>query len=136
MSKPRLNDCSKATIDQNFLEEQPEIPVNEKVHVHSASQPIPKMETIVFMNNRDPGVTLHFHYASATHPLRLYDLVHGQQYTLPVEVIKHLEGQNEWDQWACHQRLYGKRVKQDGTTEPYVNGYKSYFQCKSVRAAA
>ena len=134
--KPKLNECSKETIEQNFLEEEPEIPANEKVHVHPASQPIPRMETIVFMNNRDPGVTLHFHYASATHPLRHYDLIHGQQYTLPVEVINHLEGQNPWDQWSCHSRLYGKRQKADGTTEHYVNGYKSYFQCKPVRMAA
>jgi hypothetical protein len=113
-----------------------DIPVNEKVHVHSASQPIPKMETIIFMNNRDPGVTLHFHYASKTHPLRLYDLIHGQQYELPVEVIQHLEGQRAFDPWACHSRMYGQRKRADGTTETFINGYKSYFQCKAVRKAA
>lgn len=134
--KPKLNECSKETIDKNFLEQDVEIPANEKVHVHPASQPIPKMETIVFMNNRDPGVTLHFHYASPTHPLRHYDLIHGQQYNLPVEVIQHLEGTNQFDPWSCHQRLYAQRKKADGTTENYVNGYKSYFQCKTVRQAA
>lgn len=136
MAKPRLNDCSGETIEKNFLEEDMDIPVNERVVVHAASQPIPQMEEIVFMNNRDPGVTLHFHYASKTHPLRLYDLIHGQRYTLPVEVINHLEGTNQRDPWSCHSRLYGQRKKADGTTETYVNGYKSYFQCKQVRKAA
>lgn len=131
-----LGELSKDTVEKNFLQENPEIPVNEKIVVHAASQPIPKMETIVFMNNRDPGTTLHFHYASKTHPLRMYDLIHGQQYTLPVEVIQHLEGQREFDPWACHSRMYGQRRKADGTTETFVNGYKSYFQCKSVRQAA
>ena len=136
MAKPRLNDCTGETIEKNFLTEDMDIPVNEQVVIHPAAMPIPKFEKIVFMNNRDPGVTLHFHYHSKTHPLRHYDLIHGQTYDLPVEVIQHLEGQREFDPWACHSRLYGQRKKSDGTTETYINGYKSYFQCKTVRAAA
>ena len=97
--------------------------------------PIPKMITGIFMNNRDPGVTLHFHYKSKTHPLRLYDLIHGEKYTLPVEVVQHLEGSNPNDPWACHSRLYGSQRLADGTTKPFVNGYKSYFQFKELRAA-
>ncbi len=134
--KAKLNDCNKETIDNNFLVEDPQIPVNEQVVVQTAAVPIPKFADIIFMNNRDPGTTLHFHYASKTHPLRLYDLIHGQKYTLPVEVINHLEGTNEKDPWACHSRLYGQRKRGDGTTETYVNGYKSYFQCKELRKAA
>lgn len=136
MSKQRLNDCSGETIEKNFLEEEMDIPVNEVVHPHCASQPIPKMEEIIFINNRDPGVTLHFHYASKTHPLRLYDLIHGQKYTLQEEVIQHLEGTNPFDPWACHQRLYGVQTMSDGTVKPCVTGYKSNFQCKPVRRAA
>jgi len=135
MSKQRLNDCSKETIDANFLSENPEIPANEKVNVHPAAQPIPQFEEIIFLNNRDPGTTLHFHYASKTHPLRHYDLIHGQRYNLPVEVIRHLEGVNDYDPWSCHERLYGVTKDAYGRTNPGVTGYKPYFQCKPTRNA-
>ncbi len=132
--KPKLNECSKETIETNFLSENPEIPANEIVHPHAASQEIPKFVDIVFLNNRDPGITLHFHYASKTHPLRHYDLIHGQSYKLPLEVVQHLEGSGN-DPWSCHKRLYGRRMKADGCTETYVSGYTPYFQCKHARAA-
>lgn len=134
--KPRnLGELDKETVDRNFLSEQPDIDVNKVVHPHSASMPVPTFSEIVFMNNRDPGITLHFHYASKTHPLRHYDLVHGQTYRLQDEVIRHLEGTNEQDMWSCHKRLYGRRMKSDGVTETFVNGYTPYFQCKHLRAA-
>ena len=132
MAKSILNNAPQAIQDENFLLENPDIPVEQVVIV---AREIPKMETIIFMNNRDSGVTLHFHYASKTHSLKHYDLVHGQRYTLPVEIIQHLEGQHEHDPYACHQRLYGRRMKEDGISETYVNGYNSYFQCKPCRVA-
>ena len=130
MAKSFLNNASKEVIEQNFLEENPEIPIENKVVV---SKEIPKMETIIFMNNRDPGVTLHFHYASKTHPLMKYDLVHGCEYILPIEIINHLEGQNPHDPYACHKRLYAKRTRADGISETYASSYVPYFQCKTVR---
>jgi hypothetical protein len=133
MVKSALKDAPQAIQDQNFLLENPDFPLEKVVVV---AREIPKMETIIFMNNRDPGITLHFHYASKTHKLKHYDLVHGQQYSLPVEVIQHLEGQHDHDPYACHKRLYGRRMKDDGITENYVNGYTSYFHCKPVRKAA
>ncbi len=128
----RMNDMDKETIAKNFLEEQPEnLPVEKKVVV---AKEVPPYEKIIFFNNRDPGVTLHFHYASGTHPLKHYDLVHGVQYDLPSEIIHHLEGENAYDMYACHSRLYSQRKNLEGLPENYVSGYKSYFQCKRVRA--
>lgn len=128
----RLNDMDGETIAKNFLVQDPEIPTEQKVVI---AKEIPKMETIRFLNNRDPGVMLHFHYASKTHPLKHYDLMHGFEYNLPVEVIRHLEGQNKSDPFACHKRTYGRRMRDDGISETYANGYVPYFQCQTVRAA-
>lgn len=136
MARPKksiMNQQSEEFIAKNFLEEDPEIPTDQKVVL---ANEISRYEKVVFLNNRDPGITLHFHYASATHPLKHYDLIHGQEYDLPVEVIKHLEGQNKHDPYACHKRLYSRRMKQDGISETYASSYVPYFQCKTVRAAA
>ena len=130
MKKTNLGEMEKEIVDRNFLEENPDIPLEKKVVV---AKEIPKMETIIFQNFRDGGTTLNFHYASATHPLKHYDLVHGQEYTLPVEVINHLEGNNKSDPYSCHKRMYARRMRPDGISETYANQYVAYFQCKSVR---
>lgn len=128
----RLNDMSVETVHKNFLDENPEIPPNETVVI---AKEIPRYERIRFLNNRDPGEMLHFHYASKTHKLKHYDLMHGFEYDLPVEVIRHLEGQNKSDPYACHRRTYGQRRRDDGITETYANGYVPYFQCQTCRAS-
>lgn len=132
MSKPKnLNETDREKIENNFLDENfAEVPTEQKVVI---AKEIPKMEKVMFQNMRDPGVTLHFHYASKTHPLKHYDLIHGQEYDLPIEVIRHLEGENKHDPYACHSRLYGRRMKADGFSETFVNGYKPYFQLKHMR---
>ena len=127
----RLNDMDSETIEKNFLEEIPEsIPTEQKVVV---ANEIPKYEKVIFMNNRDPGCALFFHYKTLTHPLKHYTLMHGQTYDLPTEVIRHLEGQNDSDPYTCHSRLYGLGKNDLGNDSPVVNGYKPYFQCRSVR---
>ena len=133
MARPKnIGEMGPEAVEKSFLEEDPtDVPTEQKVVI---AQEIPKMEKIIFQNMRDPGVTLHFHFHSKTHPLKHYDLIHGQEYELPVEVIKHLEGENKWDPYACHQRLYGRRMKADGVSECFVNGYKPYFNLKHVRA--
>ena len=134
MPRPKksvMNEMPKEKIEQDFLSENPEIPVNKKV---IAVQEMPKYERIIFLNNRDPGCILYFHYASATHPLKLYKLGHGLEYELPVEIIKHLEGQNPNDPYTCHSRIYAERKNNEGLPETYVSGYKPYFQCRSVRS--
>lgn len=128
----KLNDMDSATIERNFLKEEPDcLPPNEQVVVATEMQPY---ERIIFINNRDPGQALYFHYATKTHPLKQYTLMHGLEYNLPVEVIKHLEGQNGADPYSCHSRIYSARKNYEGLPENYVSGYKPYFQCRSVRA--
>lgn len=127
----KMNEMSKETIERNALLETPDcIPTEQKVVVATE---IPKMERIVFQNNRDPGCALYFHYCSATHPLKHYTLAHGLEYDLPVEVIKHLEGQNENDPYSCHSRIYSQRKNYEGLPENYVSSYKPHFICKTVR---
>jgi hypothetical protein len=129
---PRINDMPKEVIEKNFLsQESDEIPTDVKVVV---AKEIPAYERVLFQNNRDPGCTLYFHYCSKTHPLKHYTLAHGLEYDLPVEVIKHLEGQNKSDPYSCHSRIYSERKNYEGMPENYVSGYKPYFQLRSVRA--
>jgi hypothetical protein len=132
MAAKRLNDMDRETIERNFLkEEQDCLPTEEQVVI---AKEIPKYERIIFVNNRDPGCALYFHYATKTHPLKHYTLMHGLEYNLPVEVIKHLEGQNKDDPYSCHSRIYSERKNYEGMPENYVSGYKPYFQCRAVRA--
>lgn len=131
MARPRtLNDNNPEMIEKNFLDENPEIPPNEKVVV---AKELPRYEKIIFQNMRDEGITLTFHYASKTHPLKHYELIHGQEYNLPLEVILHLSGETNYDPYACHSRLYSRRMKADGVTETYASSYKPYFQLRNVR---
>ena len=129
---PKLNEAPKEVIEKNFLEETPDaVYANEKVVI---AQEIPKMEKIIFVNNRDPGTTHYFHYSSPTHPLKHYTLIHGQEHLLPIEVIQLLEGTRPGDPYTCHARLYSERINAEGRPESYVSGYKPYFQCRTVRA--
>jgi len=129
-AEPKLNDMDKETIAKNFLQEDStDIPETKVV----IAKEVPKYERVVFINNRDPGCILYFHYASKAHPLKHYTLMHGMEYDLPVEVIKHLEGQNDMDPYSCHSRIYSERKNYEGNPETYVSGYKPYFQCRSVR---
>lgn len=128
----KLNEMDSETVHKNFLEEEPEIPTEKKV-VTCAN--IPKMVKVRFLNNRDPGCPLHFHYQSANHPLKHYDLMHGFEYTLPEEVVSHLEGTNKIDPYSCHKRTYSRRMRDDGISETYASGYVPYFQCQTIRAA-
>ncbi len=128
----KMNTQPKEVIEKNFLEQAPDVlPPNQTVVV---AQEIPQYERVLFQNNRDPGCTLYFHYASGTHPLKHYTLAHGLEYDLPVEVIKHLEGDNKCDPYSCHTRIYGQRKNYEGLPENYVSGYKPHFNLKHVRA--
>ena len=129
---PALNTQPKEVIEKNFLEETPDtIFANEKVVI---AKEIPKMEKIIFINNRDPGCMHNFHYCSPTHPLKHYDLMHGMEYELPVEIIKLLEGTIPNMPFTCHEAIYGERKNYAGLPEKYISGHKPYFQCRSVRA--
>lgn len=130
----RLNDAPKEIIEKNFLNED-----IEDLGIETEAKPVlvfkemPATETITFVNNRDPGVPLYFHYHSKTHPLKHYTLAHGQKYTLPIEVIRHLEGETNNDPWSCHTRKYSRRMNPDGVSETYASSYVPNFQCKPTR---
>lgn len=134
MARPRknLNDKPKEYIEENILKEDPEgLPSCEKV---SSSEKIviashvPEMRHIMFVNQRDPGYPLEFHYHSATHPLKHYTLYHGKEYDLSVEIVEHLEN--------CAERQYGYRQGPNGHPEMYVKGLRYTFRCQPVKKAA
>lgn len=128
MARPRsiLNDRKSEVIEANVLQENPEGLPDESGIV--LSRFIPKMKKIQFLNGRDPGEALFFHYHSKTHPLKHYTLYHGQEHDLPEEIIAHLEN--------CAEAQYGYRQGRDGHPEMYTKSHKYIFQCKTVRNVA
>lgn len=86
------------------------------------SPTIPRMERIIFRNQRDPGHTLEFHYSSKTHPFKQYKLVDGEGYTLPIEVIRNLE--------SCRENIEKYRRNDQGLPQIYIAGYKTHFVCE------
>lgn len=127
-SKSKLNNLPKEIIAEELLKENPVGLPEAKLDAIAIATEMPRMETIMFRNDRDPGIPLTFHYASKTHPLHHYTLYHGQEHTLPVEVIEHLE--------SCSIPLYAYRKGAGGHPEMFQNGKKYSFTCKSVRKAA
>jgi hypothetical protein len=85
---------------------------------------MPRAERVVFRNQRDPGHVLDFHYASGSHPFKQYKLIDGQEYTLPIEVIKNLE--------QCRENIEKYRRNAEGIPEIYIAGYKTHFVCERV----
>jgi hypothetical protein len=105
---------------QESIEEVKEALKVDKVVV---THEVPKLEKIIFRNQRDPGHALEFHYASKTHPFKNYTLIDGQEYQLPREVIKNLEG--------CRENIEKYRKNsQTGLPEIYIAGYKTHFVCE------
>lgn len=83
---------------------------------------VPHMEKIIFRNQRDPGHVLEFHFHSKNVPFTQFKLVDGQEYTLPLEVIKNLEG--------CRENIEKYRRNSQGIPEIYIAGYKTHFVCE------
>lgn len=126
----KLNTASKEVIDENFLKQDPEghDPINlDKAEAMIVAKHVPEYRRTVFTNNRDPGVALHFHYHSKTHPLKHYTLYHGFEHELPLEVINHLE--------TCGEPQYGYRRTDQGLPEHYVTGYKYIFSFRAKKTA-
>lgn len=134
-TKSKFKDASSEVIERNIFMENPEgLPVDapdglpdQKTGLVN-SQYIPKMERIIFVNERDPGCPLEFHYHSKTHPLKQYILFPGKEYTLPVEIIDHLESRSI--------PSYGYRKGHSGLPEMYVTSVKYNFRCKQIRNVA
>lgn len=83
---------------------------------------MPHIEKITFRNQRDPGHMLEFHYSSKTHPFKMYRLVDGQDYMIPLEVIRNLEG--------CRENIYKYRKNREELPEAYIAGYRTHFVCE------
>lgn len=124
--KSKLNNAKSDVVHQAFLEETPEGFSEPEAPEIVISHYVPEYRRIQFINGRDPGQELMFHYHSKTHPLKHYTLFHGKEYDLPVEIIDHLETRVE-----C---IYGYRPGPSGHPEMYVKGHKYPFSCKAVRA--
>ncbi len=128
----RLNEQRAAVIVKEILKQNPEgfeeaaLPEPKVV----VADKVPEYRTVQFLNGRDPGYPLDFHYHSATHYLKHYRLFHGKEYDLPVEVIEHLE--------QCNEPQYGYRPGPDGHPEMFIKARKYIFQLRNVpkKAAA
>lgn len=133
MPRPKKNLNSKPSeyIEQNVLMENPEgLPPCHTVPDMGAivmAKKIPPMKHIEFVNQRDPGYPLDFHYHSKNHPLKHYTLYHGKRYDLSEEIVDHLE--------SCAERQYGYRAGPNGHPEMYVKGLKYNFRCQPVKRA-
>ena len=131
-TRSKLNDKPEEYIEQNILKESPEglpplssVPAEGEIVV---AHYIPEMRRVQFINGRDPGQELMFHYHSKTHPLKHYTLFHGKEYDLPTEIIDHLEN--------CAEKQYGYRTGQSGHPEMYTKSLKYIFRCQNVRKSA
>lgn len=133
MARPkRLNDRKAEVINEEIFKENPDgLP---KAHTAVEENEVviasfmPEIKRVMFINGRDPGQELMFHYHSKTHPLKHYTLFHGKEYDLPVEVIDHLETRAE--------AQYGYRTGSSGHPEMYVKSHKYIFSCKPARKIA
>lgn len=121
--KKILNDAKSKVIEENLFKENPEgLPDGTGIIV-AKNDKIPEYRKVIFLNGRDPGCALQFHYHSATHYLKQYTLFHGYEHELPVEVIEHLE--------SCNEPQYGYRKNQEGHPEPYIISRKYVFSFRN-----
>jgi hypothetical protein len=125
-TQSKLNDKSSEVIEENILKENPDY-VESNIVIAKKIPPKQDMVRFIFLNGRDPGVALSFHYHSATCPLQQYTLYHGMEHELPQEIVDHLE--------SCAESQYGYRTGIDGHPESYVKNKKYIFQCKQVKKA-
>lgn len=124
--KATLGDQPEKKITEEFLKENPvgvpdELPKEELV----VTAYIPKYEDVVFVNQRDAGVPLEFHYKTKTHPMKHYKLVDGETYTLPQEVIDHLQ--------SCSIPMYGKEEMKNGVMFRPVIAHKYMFAFRNPK---
>lgn len=119
-----IDNMSAKQATEEFLKETPEglQPAEDQIAVATT---IPNMRKIRFRNDRDQGMPLEFHYHSKAVPMTRYTLFHGKEYTLPEEVIQHLEDRK--------MPIYAYRKNADGLPELYVTGYTYHFNCREVR---
>lgn len=127
--KPTLNKQKEQIINKEFLKE--DISDEMKAILNDAKKievvkKMPKMVKVIFRNQRDPGVTLKFHYSNACEgiPLTHYTLVDGKEYILPQLVVNHLEERN--------LPRYHDVKGEEGTTTPQIKSRTYNFMFKYV----
>lgn len=128
MARPkyrRLTDEKAGVIAENILKAEPEgfspLPNPDSLMI---TKTVPEYRKVTFLNGRDAGYPLDFHYSSKTHPLKVYKLFHGKDYDLPVEIVEHLESRRE--------PQYSYRKGDSGFQEHYISGYKYIFQLRNA----
>lgn len=126
--KSQLNEAKSEEIEKSFLQENPEgLPSDTQIEDPIViAKEIPKYQRKVFINGRDPGCALAFHYATGTHPIKQYTLLDGFEYELPEEVINHLE--------SCREPIYAYRKGQNGLAESYISSYKYIFSFRNKQS--
>ncbi len=126
MARPRkLNDQRVQVVHEEVLKENPDGFSDELADPNPVviAKHIPEYRRVQFLNGRDPGVALQFHYSSGTHPLKQYTLYHGYEHDLPVEVITHLE--------SCNEPQYGYRKNERDEVESFIKSRKFIFQFRT-----
>jgi len=128
--KSKFKDAAPEVITENLFKENPDGLPDHTPHPSGIvlSTHVPQIRKINFINNRDPGYPLEFHYSSATHPLKHYVLYHGYNHELPEEVIEHLE--------SCAENDYAYRKSVHGHPEMYVKGQRSLYQLRKPKPVA
>lgn len=126
--KQTLGDESAKKVTEEFLKETPEGFPDETLEKVVVTAHVPEYQEVVFVNQRDPGVMLEFHYKTKTYPLQHFKLMDGECYKLAKEIIDHLQ--------SCSIPIYGKETMDKGVCERPVIGHKymySFRNPKSVR---
>jgi hypothetical protein len=127
-TQSKLNNANSEKIEENVLQENPEgLPEVNNIVIAKTIPPKEEKKRVIFLNGRDPGIALEFHYHSATHPLERFTLYHGLEVDLPVEIIEHLE--------SCGEHIYGYRPGPEGHPQMYTKSMKYIFSCKPVNSA-
>lgn len=130
--KLTLGDEASKKVTEEFLKENPEgLPDAPKLEKVVVAKFIPEMEEVVFVNQRDPGVMLEFHYKSKTYPIQHFKLMDGETYKLAKEIIDHLQ--------SCSIPIYGKEIMDQGICKRPIVGHKymySFRNPKTFRRAA
>lgn len=127
MAKSKLNNQKSEKIDKNFLEESPEGLPDASTVVVPKTPVMPQLMRFTFINGKDPGNALQFHYGSGTLPLKHYTLFHDKEHVLPLEVVKDLEAR-------CYLN-YAHRMNDDKKPEIYVKSQTYLYQFRNLRAA-
>lgn len=77
-----------------------------------------EMVTGIFNNLEVPGASLTFFYNDHNTPLKTYHMEDGQQYTIPLSVMEHLNNNTQYpihnyklDENQKHMMVIGKKVK-------------------------